>query len=131
MFIIKADPLLNRLSITINDYFDEEDLKTICYVLDREVSKMGSDFVAALDLRGMRVLEQKWTRYLKRIQITLLAHSASRIAALVDNVILKMQLQRLGNETGSNKITRQFNDEQEWRMFISFPPKQDKHHPPQ
>ncbi|MCB0264396.1 MAG: hypothetical protein R3C26_19450 [Calditrichia bacterium] len=128
MFTVNADQMMRRLNITINNYYDEEDLKSICYMIDREITRLDEGFIAAIDVRGMRVLEQKWTRYMKRIQSVMMEHRVSKIATLVDNVILKMQLQRLGNETGSTDITRQFNDEDEWRMFISTPPKMDKPH---
>lgn len=122
MFSIVAEPNQQRLNITINDFYDEEDLKTICFMINQEIVKMPPDWTAALDLRGMRVLEQKLTRYIKQIQFTFLAHNVARIATLVDNVILKMQFQRLGNETGSNKFTRSFSNEMEWETYIASPP---------
>ena len=130
MFSVKAEPTMGRLTVTINDYYDEEDLKSICFMIENEIAKVNKGFVAALDIRGMRVLEQKWTRYIKRIQNIMMDYSASSIATLADNVILRMQIQRLGKETGSAEITRQFTDEDEWRMYISLPPQLNKPHSP-
>jgi len=122
MFTITADPIQQRLNITINDFYDEEDLKSICFMINGELNKLKNGWSAAVDLRGMRVLEQKLTKYIKRIQYTFLAHNVARVATLVDNVILKMQIQRIGNETGCNDITRRFNNEEAWLTYLSTPP---------
>ncbi len=122
MFTINADPIQQRLNITIRDFYDEEDLKSICFMINCELAKLKNGWSAAVDLRGMRVLEQKLTKYIKRIQYTFLAHNVSRVATLVDNVILKMQIQRIGKETGSNDLTQRFNNEEAWLTYLSNSP---------
>lgn len=126
MFSVKANLKQHRLEVAIKNVYDEEDLKTVLFLINREVIKLNPGWTAALDLRGMRVLEQKLTIYIKRIQRTFLDNSVVRIATLVDNSVLRMQVQRMGSETGSNSMTTRFNSENAWRSFLATPPKINK-----
>ncbi len=122
MFRIEADPTRQQLNIIIRNVYDAEDLKTIRFLVLQRVSELQPGFTVAVDLRNMRVLEQRLTHYISQIQSILVDHEAGSAATLVDNTILKMQMQRLGAETGFNRIVKRFSDERAWRAFLAMPP---------
>lgn len=118
MFSIKANSPQKTLHITIRYIYDEEDLKAIRYMLNREIVKLNPDWTAIVDLRGMRVLEQKLTHYIRSFQETMVDHRVGRALTLVDNKILKMQLERLGRDSGFNHRCERFTDERVWQREI-------------
>ena len=126
MFSIKADTQLSRMDIVIRNVYDEEDLKTILFLLRREVIKLEPGWTAALDLRGMRVLEQRLTGYIKKMMEVFRDQGVLRIAALYDNVVLKMQVQRMRKEAGTDAYSTPFSDEDQWQGFLDSPPTLNK-----
>ncbi len=122
MYTIHANPARRRLSVVIRHVYDAEDLKSILFQLEGQIPGMGEAWTAALDLRGMQVLPQKYLPYLKRLQWLLVDGGAVRIAVLLDNIVLKMQFQRISWETGCGEILSQFTEEQPWKFFLAAPP---------
>ena len=119
MVSIKAKPHQQQFNIVVREILDEEDLKTLRFLVRREIIKLDTGWTAIVDLRGMRVLEQKLTRYVRELQKIFVDHGVRQIATLVDNKILKMQLERLGEETGINQVCNRFTNERDWRQFLA------------
>ena len=120
MFSIKSNQIEQQLSVTIQNLYDEEDLKTIAFIIDRELSNLSQGWTGAVDLRGMRVLEQKLTHYINRIQTLFMDRGAERIVTLVDNAILKMQITRIGDQTGITiRSAPRFTNEDEWKRALA------------
>ncbi len=119
MVSIKAKPHQQKFNIVVREILDEEDLKTLRFLVRREIIKLDKGWTAIVDLRGMRVLEQKLTRYVRELQKIFIEHGVGRVATLVDNKILKMQLERLGEETGVNEVCSRFTNERDWQQFLT------------
>ena len=121
MYHIKAYPRKRQLYIRIETVLDQEDLKAILFVINREVIRLDAGWTAMIDLRGMRVLEQRLTVYLRRMEKIFLDNGVSRIATLLDNTILQMQIRRLASEVGTHALTTHFTNEGDWKQFAASP----------
>ena len=121
MFSVSTNTATQHLNITIRHIYDAEDLKSLKFMVEQEVSQLSTGWTAAMDLRGMSAIDEKLLVYLKQIHIIFQKNNVGRIVTLVDNVILKMQLILMGKEAGTYSISSRFSNEQEWREYLQTP----------
>ncbi len=123
MFIIKSIPAEKELILMIRNISDEEELKSIRFLLNREIIKLDPGWTAVADWRHMKVLEQRLIPYIQQMQDLLFKNDAERMVILVDNMIFKMQLLRISTTAGNNERVFLFTDPGEWKRFLAIPPK--------
>lgn len=119
MFQVNTDMTRNRLYIQASGRLTVDELTSAVAEVKQSIPKLRRGWVAAVDLRGMQVLEQSLTGYLKEIQEIIMQSGAERIGTILDAVILKMQLSRLSNQTGSVGKTERFDDPVAWEAYLA------------
>lgn len=121
MIEVKADPEEMRMLIRLDRALAPEEFQQVIEDIKVEADKLGNEWVAAVDLRGMWVSDPYLINRFKMLQETLLFCGAGKIATLVDNWAVQMQLGQAGMKSHSNAITKRFYRQQEWEAFIALP----------
>jgi hypothetical protein len=121
MFTAKADHFKGLLRITANQALNSHDFDCLIDLILREAASLDAGWVAALDLRGMRVEDPFFGDSIKHLQSTLVGCGARKIGTLLDNSTIHMYLGQAGLKTKSNEITQRFFTEKTWEEFLLNP----------
>ncbi|MGE5221487.1 MAG: hypothetical protein ACM3PY_03560 [Omnitrophica WOR_2 bacterium] len=119
MVDVKANPEQHRIYIRLDQALTPEEFEGMLSKIQVEAGKLATGWVAAIDMRGMWVSDPYLCNRLKHLQETLLGCGASKIATLLDNDAVHMQLGQAGIKTHSNEITRRFYRQQEWESYLA------------
>ena len=120
MHSIKADPIRQRLLMSVSGRPTNDEIEKLTAETMAEVGKLRPGYVVAIDLRGMAVLDQESAIGIARVQKVMISGSPSKVGTLVDNQILMLQLSRQGKAADSNRLTERFMDEPAWHQFLGF-----------
>ncbi len=119
MVEIKADPASSRMLIRLDRALTPEEFHQVIEQITAESDKLPCGWVAAVDMRGMWISDPHLNCQFRLLQQGLLVNGAGKIATLLDNAAVHMQLGQAGLKTHSNEITRRFYNEQEWESFMA------------
>ncbi len=119
MVDIKANPEQQRMYIRMDQALTPGEFQRVLEAIQEEADRLITGWVAAVDMRGMWVSDPYLSSRFKDLQETLLRCGASKIATLLDNDAVRMQLGQAGLKTHSNEITRRFYRQQEWETYLA------------
>jgi hypothetical protein len=118
MIKAEADLAKERMNILADQALTPEDLRNLLEQIEREACKLDSDWVAAVDLRGMWVENLFFCEQMALLQKTLLLCGARKIGTILDSTPIQLYLGQAGMKTRSNEVTQRFFNEKSWRQFI-------------
>lgn len=119
MVEVKANPEQQRMSIRLDQALTPEEFQHMLASIEMEADKLTTGWVAAVDMRGMWVSDPYLSNRFINLQETLLCCGACKIATLLDNTAVHMQLGQAGLKTHSNEITKRFYRQQEWESYLA------------
>ena len=120
MHQVKADPSRQILYLTITSKIEPEDAPQIITRLKQEITKLKPGYMAAIDLRGLTVINPNLNNALLELQKILVAGQPEKISTLLSSAVLKMQINQAGHKSGINLNAQRFDDEAAWKQFLGI-----------
>ncbi len=120
MHQVKADPSRQILHLTITSKIEISDAPKILAQLRQEIVKLKPGYVAAIDLRGLTVINPELGNSLQEFQNILVAGQPKKVGTLLSSAVLKMQINQSGQKTGINPNAQRFDNEAEWKKFLGL-----------
>lgn len=121
MIRLHVDKAKNRLDLIANQQVNEADMLQLVRELSECVHSMQPGWIMVTDYRGLAMLDPNLNPYIVQVQKIVRAASPRKVAVLLDNEVLQLQLRMGADMAVSNDITRRFTDEREWLAYIDRP----------
>lgn len=102
---IKADPESNSLLIVLNGLANEEDIRQIAVLLQREIKKLSFGFTIINDISALKVLKKTEANSVADIQQWLFQQGARRTIRVVGGVFAQAQFRITQQEAGAQYDT--------------------------
>jgi hypothetical protein len=113
VYRIKADPATNTVRFRLDGVIHDEEMKKFLDELRAAtLSVAGRPIKILADVRAFRPASPQGTEMIRNVQLFGLEHGVARVAEVVDSQTVALQLNRIAQESGTDKILRRFWDEE-------------------